>query len=42
MLTTKNKIEITGLNKFPVRNGHYQRNTVKQPIPAIICIALFY
>ena len=35
MITTKNKIKITGLNQFPVRNGHYQRNTMKQPIPAL-------
>ena len=42
MITTKNKNKITGLNQFPVRNGYYQRNTVKQPIPALKCIALFY
>ena len=39
MITTKNKNKISGLNQFPVRNGHYQRNTVKQPIPALKCIA---
>ena len=42
MLITKNKIKITRLNQFPVRNGHYQTNTVKQPIPALKCIALLY
>ena len=42
MITSKNKNKITGLNQFPVRNEHYQRNTVKQPIPALKCIALFY
>ena len=38
MITTKNKNKITGLNQFPMRNEHYQRNTVKQPIPALKCI----
>ena len=42
MITTKNKNKISGLNQFPMRNGHYQRNAVKQPIPALKRIALFY
>ena len=40
MITSKNKNKITGLNQFPVRNEHYQRNTVKRSIPALKCIAL--
>ena len=42
MNKSKNKNKITGLNQFLVRNEHYQRNTVKQSIPALKCIALLY
>ena len=38
MITTKNKNKITGMNQFPVRNGHYERNIVKQPHKnALLC-----